>query len=93
MRTKTGGSVQIDHGPPFTENRTKTPWKSMTVGTACGGGRESNLRQSGSSGSFLRAKRLNEIAGPVPRRNARIDHGIIDYPVNLSQELNIACRP
>jgi hypothetical protein len=53
-----------------------------------------NLRQSGSLQWFiLRAKRLNKTAGPVPRRNARIDHGIIDYPVNLGQELNIVCRP
>ena len=66
----------------------------MTVGTACGERANRNyVNLALSSGSFLRAKRLNEIAGPVPRRNARIDHGIIDYPVNLGQELNIACRP
>jgi hypothetical protein len=82
------------HGPPFTENRTKTPWKSMTVGTAYGeGANRTYVNLALSSGSFLRAKRLNKTAGPVPRRNARIDHGIIDYPVNLGQELNIVCRP
>jgi hypothetical protein len=66
----------------------------MTVGTACGeGANRTYVNLALSSGSFLRAKRLNEIAGPVPRRSARIDHGIIDYPVNLGQELNIAFRP
>ena len=38
MRTKTGGTVQIEHGPPFTENSTKIPYKSMTVGTVRGEG-------------------------------------------------------
>jgi hypothetical protein len=38
MRTWTVGTVQIAHGPPFTENPAKIPYKSMTVGTECGEG-------------------------------------------------------
>jgi hypothetical protein len=66
----------------------------MTVGTTCGeGANRTYVNLALSSGSFLRAKRSNKIAGPVPRRNARIYHGIVDYPVNLGQEFIIACRP
>jgi hypothetical protein len=36
IRTKTGGTVQIGHGPPITENSAKIPYKSMTVGTEHG---------------------------------------------------------
>jgi hypothetical protein len=54
------------------------------------GGRESNLRQSGSLEWF------HFSAGRCRAETARIDRGIIDYPVNRGQEctiVNIAFRP
>ena len=39
IRTKTGGTVQIAHGPPSTENSTKSPYKSIRAGQNVAGAR------------------------------------------------------
>ena len=65
----------------------------MTVGTACGeGANRTYVSLAVSSGSFLRAKRLNKIAEPVRVETPESTTALLTIRSTLAKSC-IACRP